>query len=245
MEEIEIHEYEVVDLTNSFVICGFPTIGLVGSIASRFIVHNLRLRLIATFLSDYFPPVTIISNASPLPPVRIYAGDKKCGPDGKCEQLVVILSEFSPPLNMLRPLANKMIEWCKENNCEMLLCMEGFNSERENSNLLGIGSTEKANKMLQKYNIEIMEEGMVSGLSGILLYEGKRRNFDVACLLAGVHSAYPDAKAAGKILEIVNKMLPEIDIDPGPLYREAEEIERQIKEQIKKAEPKTSQIMYR
>ncbi|MEM1513995.1 MAG: PAC2 family protein [Candidatus Thermoplasmatota archaeon] len=247
MNEIEIYEYEKVDLTNAFVVCGFPTVGLVGSIASRFIVYNLKLRLHAAFLSDYFPPVTIVSNSNPLPPVRIYAGEKKCGPDKKCEQLVVIVSEFSPPLQMLRPLANKMIEWCKENNCDILLCMEGFNIENEESHLIGVASTEKTNKLLEKYNVRIMEEGMVSGLSGILLYEGKRRNFDVACLLAGVHSTYPDAKAAGRILEVVNKMLPEIEIDPEPLYREAEEIEKQIKEQMKKAEPKTkeAQIMYR
>lgn len=239
MEEIEVYEYEKMNLENAFVITGFPTVGLVGTIANRFIIHELKLRLLGAFLSDYFPPVTVVSNYEPLPPIRIYAGEKKCGPNGKCEQLVVILSEFVPHFATLRPLANKMIEWCKENNCETIVCIEGFNlgEKTENIPLIGVGSTDGAKEMLKKYGVELMQEGMVSGLSGILLYEGKRRNFDVACLLAGTHADYPDAKAAAKILEVVNKMLPEIEIDPEPLYRQAEEIERQIKANIEKAKP--------
>ncbi len=239
MEEIEVYEYEKMNLENAFVITGFPTIGLVGTIANRFIIHELKLKLLGAFLSDYFPPVTVVSNYEPLPPIRIYAGEKKCGPNSKCEQLVVILSEFVPHFATLRPLANKMIEWCKENNCETIVCIEGFNlrEKTEDVPLIGVGSTDETKEMLKKYGVELMQEGMVSGLSGILLYEGKRRNFDVACLLAGTHADYPDAKAAAKILEVVNKMLPEIEIDPEPLYRQAEEIEKQIKANIEKAKP--------
>ncbi len=239
MGEIEIYEYEKMDLQNAFVITGFPTIGLVGTIASRFIVYSLKLKLLAAFLSDYFPPVTVVSNSQPLPPIRIYGEAKKCGPNGKCEQLLVILSEFVPPSVTLRPLANKLIEWCKENNCETIVCIEGFNlgEKTEDIPLVGVASTNEARKMLENYNVELMQEGMVSGLSGILLYEGKRRNFNVACLLAGTHADYPDAKAAAKVLEIVNKMLPEIEIDPEPLYKQAEEIEKQIKVQMEKAKP--------
>ncbi len=249
--EIEVYEFEKMDLKNAFVITGFPTVGLVGTIASRFIIHSLKLKLLASFLSDYFPPITVIFDSTPLPPIRIYGGAKKCGPNGKCEQLLVILSEFVPPFITQRPLANKLIEWCKENNCETIVCIEGFNLEEKTEDIpiVGVASTEEAKKMLLNYNVELMKEGMVSGLSGILLYEGKRRNFDVACLLAGTHADYPDAKAAAKVLEIVNKMLPEIEIDAKPLYKQAEEIEKQIKIQIEKAKPTKhvyeEPIMYR
>lgn len=239
MEEIEIYEYEKMDVENAFVITGFPTVGLVGTIASRFVVNSLKLRLVAAFLSDYFPPVSVISKSEPLPPVRLYGGDKKCGPNGECNQLLIVLSEFLPHHTTLRPLANKIIEWCKENNCENIVCIEGFNlgEKVEDVPLAGVASTEKARNMLKKYNVELMTEGMVSGLSGILLYEGKRCNLDVSCLLAGTHAEYPDAKAAARVLEVVNKMLPDIEIDPEPLYKEAEEIENQIKIHMEKAKP--------
>jgi uncharacterized protein len=240
--DIEIYEYSKMNISNSLLITGFPTVGLIGTIATRFIVYSLNLKLIGALLSDYFPPVSIISGGEPLPPVRFYGEEKTCGPNGKYERLVVMLSEFVPHYSTLRPMANKMIDWCKENNCRSIICMEGFNLEerREDIPLLGVGSTNEARKMLERYGVKIMEEGMVSGISGILLYEGKRRNFDVSCILAGTHAEYPDAKAAAKVLEIVNKMLPDIKIDPEPLYKEAEKIEEQIKAHMEKAKPTKS-----
>jgi len=91
---------------------------------------------------------------------------------------------------------------------------------------------------------------MVGGISGVLLYEGKQKGFNVICLLAGTHMEYPDAKAAAKILEVVNKMLPDIEIDPEPLYKEAEIIEQQLKKFMKESQPQKqvipeAKIMYR
>jgi uncharacterized protein len=233
-----LHEYKKKDISNAFVVTGFPTIGVVGTIASRFIINALSLETIGALFSDYFHPVAVISKGTPLPPVRIYAGNKKCGPNGECEQIIVITSEFMPPPSMIRPLANKIIDWCKQKNCELIVAIEGFNTEEEKKiPLYGITSSHKKKSLMKKYNVELMKEGMVSGVSGVLLYEGKKKAFDVICLLAGTHMEYPDAKAAAKILEIVNKMLPEIEIDPEPLYKEAEEIEQQLKKFLREAQP--------
>lgn len=242
MNDVEVHEYGDTNLENALVITGFPTVGLVGTIAGKFVVESLGLQVTASFLSDYFPPLSVISNREPYPMVRAYAGEKKCGPNGTCEQLITILSEL--PLNpvALRPLANTVLDWCAQHHCKIIVCMEGFNigGAVEEVPLIGVGSTENARAILKKYAIEEMQEGMVSGLSGILLYEGKKRGFDVACMLAGTHTDFPDAKAAARVLEVVNRMLPEIEIDPEPLYKQAEEIEKQIKTQMEKAKPTPS-----
>ncbi|OYT61596.1 ATP-grasp superfamily enzyme [Thermoplasmatales archaeon ex4484_30] len=248
---ISLYEYKKKDISNALVVTGFPTIGIVGTIASRFVINALSLETIGAFFSDYFQPVTIISKGVPLPPVRIYAGDKKCGPDGRCEQIIVITSEFMPVPTIVRPLANKIIDWCEKKNCEFIVAIEGFNSGKEEDvPLYGIASTEKAKNFLKKYDVEIMQEGMVGGISGVLLYEGKQKGFNVICLLAGTHMEYPDAKAAAKILEVVNKMLPDIEIDPEPLYKEAEIIEQQLKKFMKESQPQKqvipeAKIMYR
>ncbi|KAA0001216.1 MAG: proteasome assembly chaperone family protein, partial [Thermoplasmata archaeon] len=221
------------------------------TIASRFVINALSLETIGALFSDYFQPVTVISKGVPLPPVRIYAGDKKCGPDGKCEQIIVITSEFMPAPSMVRPLANKIIDWCEKKNCEFIVAIEGFNTgKKDEIPLYGIASTKKAKNFLKKYDVEMMEEGMVSGISGVLLYEGRQKGFNVICLLAGTHMEYPDARAAARILEVVNKMLPEIEIDPEPLYKEAEMIEQQLKKFLKESEPRKqpmpeSRVMYR
>ena len=114
IDDIELIEYEEMDLSNCLLVIAFPTVGVISSIAGQFIIDTLKLKEIGTILSKEFMPATIIHNSKPSPPVRIYAGDKKCGPDGECEQIAVIISEFMPPYNIIKPLADKIIKWADE-----------------------------------------------------------------------------------------------------------------------------------
>ncbi|HDH81896.1 MAG TPA: proteasome assembly chaperone family protein [Thermoplasmatales archaeon] len=239
---ISLYEYKKIDISNSLVVIGFPTVGVVGTIASRFIIDALKLDIIGAFSSDFFYPVTVVSKGRPLPPVRIYGGNKKCGIDGGCDQIVIITSEFFPPMNVMRPLANKILEWCENRNCSSIVTIEGFNMANGSKEvpLFGVASTKEGREFLKKQQVELMEEGMVSGISGVLLYEGEIKKVNSMCLLAGVHSDFPDARAAAKVLEVVNKMIPEIEIDPEPLYEEAGKIEEEIEKHMQKAKPRQS-----
>jgi len=91
--------------------------------------------------------------------------------------------------------------------------------------------------ILKKYNIEEMQEGMITGVTGVLLFEGARLKHDVICLLAEAHASYPDSRAAALLVETLDKILPAIKMDTQPLYKEAEEIEQKIRAFIKQAQP--------
>jgi uncharacterized protein len=71
----------------------------------------------------------------------------------------------------------------------------------------------------------------------VLLYEGARLKRDIICLLAEAHASYPDSRAAGMLLEKLDKMLPEIDIDPEPLYKDADEIEKKLRAFMEQSKP--------
>ncbi|MEM2976364.1 MAG: PAC2 family protein, partial [Thermoplasmata archaeon] len=66
-------------------------------------------------------------------------------------------------------------------------------------------------------------------MAGVLLNEGKRRDFDVVALLAEANPQYPDARAAAKVIETLDRLILHIRLDSRPLYKEAEVIESQIK----------------
>ena len=91
--------------------------------------------------------------------------------------------------------------------------------------------------LLKKYEINETQEGMIAGVTGVLLYEGVLKKRDVICLLAEANPAYPDSRAAGNLLEVLDKMTPIIKIDPKPLYREAEEIEKNIRMFMEQSKP--------
>ncbi len=241
MEDIEIIEYQDIDLSNSMLVVAFPTVGLVSSIAGHFIVDSLKLEEIGAVVSRHFMPATVIHKGKPSPPVRIYAGKKTCGLDGKCEQLAVVISEFMPPMEIIKPLVDAIIAWAQEKGCETIVTLEGTHAigdkKEKDMEVYGVGSTLLMKQILKKHKVSETQEGMITGVTGVLLYEGVLRQRDVLCLLAEAHANIPDSRAAGNLLQKLDIMLPAIKIDPEPLYKEAEQIEKNIRKFMQQSKP--------
>lgn len=257
MEEIKIHEWEKLDLRGATVIDGFPSVGAVSTIIASYIIDTCGLRQIGILDSEFFPPVAIIKNSEPLSPVRIYAGKKfteadiaearygdekeirklilkEISKDEYGEQLVVFISEFKPHPRLVRPIAESIIRWSLDKRCDLLISPEGLVFEGANVKdveleILGVASTKRTKELLRKENIKHLKNGAISGVTGVLLNLGRMRGFDVVSLGAYANPDYPDARAAARIIEAINKLLLRIDVDPEPLYKKAEQIENQIK----------------
>ena len=244
MDDIEIIEYENVDLSNCLLVVAFPIVGLISSIAGHFIIDSLKLKEIGAIISKNFMPATIIHNGKPSPPVRIYAGDKQCGPDGKCEQIAVIISEFMPPYDIIKNLADKILEWTDKKGCQSIVSLEGTHAigNKKDFKVYGVSSNIIMKDLLKKYKIEETLEGMITGVNGVMLYEGVLKKRDVICLLSEAHESFPDSRAAGNLLEKLDVMLPGIKIDPKPLYKEAKEIENKIRQFMAQSKPTAPQI---
>ncbi|UCE36049.1 MAG: proteasome assembly chaperone family protein [Thermoplasmata archaeon] len=268
MEEIKVYELKKVDLKGATVIDGFPSVGLVSSIVANYLINFLKLTQIGIMDSVYFPTVSLVREAEPLNPVRIYAGEKITSPDGESDQIVAFISEFQPPPNLVKPIAHTMLDWAEEQKCKLLISPEGLvidksaedeadepestdsegeedtkeeeTADENNSGIVdvyGIGSTIRARKMLQAQDVPLFTEGVITGVAGVLLNEGKSRDFDVISVMAEAHPDYPDARAAAKVIETIDKMLLHIHLDAKPLYIEAEKIEGQLKSIHAQAKP--------
>lgn len=231
MENIHIYELKRMDLKGATVIDGFPSVGLVSSIVANYIINALNLEQVAIMDSVYFPTVSLIRDGEPMNPVRIYAGSK----DDK-EKIVVFISEFQPPPNLIKVIAAAVIDWAEDQKCDMLLCPEGLIVERDPTidvdseiQVYGIGSTKTASRVLTDNTITVFEEGVITGVAGVLLNEGKKRDFNVISLLSEAHPDYPDARAAARVIETIDGILLHTELDAQPLYEEAERIEMQLK----------------
>lgn len=267
MSDIRIYELKKTNLRGATVIDGFPSIGLVSSIVANYLVNALELEQIGIMDSSFFPSISLIRNAQPLNTVRIYASERIRGTDEEdVDQIVVFISEFQPPPNLIKPISSAILDWIQEQRCSMLISPEGLVIERpeedmgeeeqeqekaegdndieakiRNLELFGVGSTPTARKLLEDHDISPFVEGVITGVAGVLLNEGKRRDFDVVSLLAEAHSNYPDARAAARIIEVLDRLVLNIHIDSKPLYKEAEAIEMQIKSI--RSQAKTSKVM--
>ncbi|MFH1014118.1 MAG: PAC2 family protein [Thermoplasmatota archaeon] len=239
MVEIEIRKFKDIHLENGTVIEGFPSVGLVSSIVATHLIDLLHLDQVCALDSDMFPPTSMVYAAKPKFPARIYASSKY--------KIGVFLAEFTPSVELHRPIARSLMQWCKEQKCSRIIAIEGlplppecrqdFAKNHLETRVHGIGSTDNARKMLNDLKIQQLETGMIYGVAGILLNEGRWNDFDVITLLADACPDIPDAYAAAKLLEALNRLLPDIKIELEPLYEQASKYEEQIKYLRKQAEP--------
>ena len=146
-----------------------------------------------------------------------------------CEDIVVITSEFVPKTEMFTALADVIVQWCHDNNVHTVITLDGIPQfTPEQYDIIGVGSTERARELMNTYGIESFDEGMVRGLSGMILVKAVDEDLDVITLLGSAKQEMPDPRGAAKIMEPLAKMLPELKIDTEPLYKEAEDIEKRF-----------------
>ena len=168
---MDVIEIEEMNIRGAYVIDGFPSVGLVGSIVANYLVTSLGLRQIAVVDSDHFPTVSTIKGGVPHSPVRVYGGEFN---DGK--RMVVFVSEFQPPPHVLKLLGITMMDWVEDHKCRLVISPEGMSTKQSQRlpgeqphEVLGVASTPEAREMLRSKNVPIFEGGIIVGLSAILL----------------------------------------------------------------------------
>jgi uncharacterized protein len=242
---VTIREFEELDLKSAMLIEAFPTIGLVSTIAASYLVSQLKLKLVGTVTGPFLPPVGVVYGGQVLPPVRLYGGDKVCGIDGTCDQVFLLMSEFPLPDQAVYPVADALLDWAASHECREIVSLEGLPREVDDSpegharpvppkspSVWGVGATPRARAMLEREKIAQMETGVITGISGVLLWLAEQRKVDALCLLAEALKEFPDARAAAGLVRGLDSLLKNIDINLEPLLKQAEELEVQIKKAI-------------
>jgi uncharacterized protein len=238
-DEVEICDFEEMDLSGATVIAGFPSIGLVSTIAANYLIDALNLKQIGCVNSADFPTLSVVHTGEPLSPVRIYAGSQSNG-----EKVVVFVSEFRPKPTLINSISESIMKWVMKKKCKLLISPEGMvvegkSSEEEIADAYAIGSTERARNLLITKKIPQFKNGIIAGVSGVLLNMGRQMNFDVISILAEAHPNYPDAKAAAAAINVI-ALLMNVEINVNPLYEESERIEKQLQKFHKQAKPVVS-----
>ncbi|MFQ5919253.1 MAG: proteasome assembly chaperone family protein [Thermoplasmata archaeon] len=232
--QIRAVDHEEMDLSAALCVVGFPGVGLVGRIATDFLVSQFELKRIASFRSDDFPPMAVLVGGQTMSPVRIHAAPMVCGVDGMCDQLAVLQAEITPAGDVLYELAEALISWCLEKKVREMVVLEGFVRPEgtKDAVVFGAGNNAETLGRMDKIGVKPLGEGVISGIAGPLSYLAEDRGLNVTVLLAETSREFPDARASAKLLEIIDPIVPHIDIDAEPLYERAELIETRLKENM-------------
>lgn len=205
------------------IIEGFPGLGLVGTIATEFLVQHLKARLIGEIWSKELPPIIAIHDSTVVQPLGIFYDEK---------HNIVILHAVSGIEGIEWDMADEIIKIGDELEATQIISLESVGSLREESQNFHYTNNEKSEKRFKEIGVEKLKEGIVIGVTGALL---NRVNRHFSVIFAETHSTLPDSKAAAQVIEVLNKYL-NLEIDTEPLLKSAEQFEQKLKSMMEQTQ---------
>lgn len=225
-------ETESADLKGYSLIEGFPGMGLIGTISAKFLSEKMGFKQIGYIESNMFLPIIRVHAGMPVHPSRIYVNHEK--------KIVLLLSEQIIPQFVVEKLAKAIVEWIETKKIARIISLSGIRAVaekgKEQKKIYGMASDEKSMAMLKTHGIEIIKEGITSGITAMILLELKDKKIEAFSLLGNVEIA-ADYKTSAALIQKLGEMLS-LEIDTKPLLKEAKETEKallQHLQQLKKA----------
>src|SRR3989344_743359 len=202
------------------IIEGFPGMGLVGTIATEFLIEHLNAKPVGSIKGHEIPPVAAIHSGKLVKPMGFFYAEK---------ENLLILHVISGVPGSEWDIAEMLTIQAKKLNAREIISLESVGTPPNippgiSSGFFYANNTEAAKK-LERIGLEELKEGIVVGLTGALILSTK---MPISCIFAETHSKLPDSKAAAQIIEALNKYLG-LKLDTRPLVKSAEEFEEKIR----------------
>ncbi|MCD6381052.1 MAG: proteasome assembly chaperone family protein [Candidatus Odinarchaeota archaeon] len=224
-EIVEILEKVDWKANDPIAFIGFPSPGLVGSIAVSHIIEELKMIHVGSIHTNLLPPVSLFYGGVLKHPMRIY-GTK----DGK---YISVISEIAISSKALFTITRKLVDWLIRKGCRRVVCLDSFEDETRESVVYGVAE-EDALLELEKKDVVRFSRGYVSGLTGCIMNECIVRDEIYGfSLLTPTRGDLPDPKAASYLIDAINRIFG-LNISNEKLLEEASKLERELKELAEK-----------
>ncbi|HZX20052.1 MAG TPA: PAC2 family protein [archaeon] len=222
--EFNFVEYKKTDLKGYTLIEGFPGMGLVGTIAAKYLVEKQDFDYIGHIDSNVFMPIIRIHKGLPVRPARIYANKKL--------KLAVLISEQVIGKQYTNTVARATVDWIKAKGFKELISLSGVRASpgTPQNTIYGIAANQESKELLKKYGLDEIEEGITTGITALILLELRTADIKAISILGNVQVA-ADYKAAAEVLKKFDKM-HQLNLNVEPLLNEARETEKQLIQQL-------------
>ncbi len=227
-QDIEIHESA--DLKGATIVIGIPGVGFSSPIATSYLITTKEMKRVGHVVSGDFPPVASVHEFEPQHPMRIYQQDS----------LIAVIMEFVPKGDLVRPLGMHLLKWASEGGAKQIIVydtmspadLQTFMKDRAT---YSVGATHSDRVALDTAGMEMIEEGMITGLAGVLLVEAASVGTPVISILTEANPMFPDVSAAVILLKESAKLSEDLVVDLTELEASAQEVEGTVKDQVAQA----------
>jgi uncharacterized protein (TIGR00162 family) len=222
MKTTEIKEVANIEFKNAILVEGFPGLGMVGSMATKYLIKALKAKKLAILHSPYFPYHVIVNKKGSA---RLLKGEFYFWKNESGDSDLVFLVGDSQPQTIEGQfeVANSILDFVEKKKMKTVVTIGGYRNEVEDTpNVVAVATTPVLYEKALNSKALPSEAGTpIVGTAGLLMGLAKFRNLDAICLLGETRGYLPDPKTAKRVLEVLKELL-NIDTDLDGLDEEIE-----------------------
>ena len=210
---------------NCTIIQGFPGFGLVGTIATEFLIDHLETRLIGKITLDDMPAIAAIHEGKVVEPLGIFYNKK---------YNVVVLHAISSAQGHEWKIAHALTELIDKVSAKEVICLEGVGAPNIDTSKMRTffhSNNDQRRKKLEKIT-EPLKEGIIMGVTGAVIL--RLEDIPISCIFAETNTDMPDSKAAAQIIKVLDEYLG-LEVDIKPLLAQAVKFEEKLKTILSKS----------
>jgi uncharacterized protein len=222
MRSTVIKERANVELKNPILVEGFPGLGMVGSIATKYLIRQLKAQKLATLYSPHFPYHVVVNKKGSA---RLLRGEFYFWKNMTGENDYIFLTGDSQAQTIEGQfeVANSILDFAEKKKVKMVITLGGYRNEAEKTPKVVAVSTNHAlfEKALEAKAMSSEAGTPIVGTAGLLLGLAKFRKLDALCLLGETRGYFPDPKTAKTVIEVLQGIL-NVNVDLKGLDKEIE-----------------------
>lgn len=204
------------------IIVGFPSIGLVSTIATKFLLDHLETQQIGYLESEKMLPLTAIHKSKIVEPLTLFYNKK---------YNIIVLQSLTDVAGLEWEITDTLLKLAKELNAKEIIMLEGIPmSKLEPQQKLNLFFYSNREKPKNVPSVSQLKEGIIMGVTAAVLLKS---NYPVTCLFSETHSALPDSESAAHIIEALDEYLG-LNLDFKPLLAQAKKFEDSLKQYLGK-----------
>ncbi len=210
------------------IIQGYPGFGLVGTIATEYMLEHLDVDSVGRILIEDQPALIAIHDGKVVEPIGLFY-NKKFN--------ILVVHAINATTGMEWKIAEFVLELAHKVSAKEIISIEGVGSpdmpqkETEHAyRVFSFTNSDERSKVFKKLKLAPLKEGIIMGVTSALLLEGGE-DFTISCIFGETRTHLPDSKAAANVLKALSDYL-KLGLDIEPLLKSAERFEEKLKSVI-------------
>jgi len=225
LPEIQIKSFSTPSPVKPVLVCGLPGSGYVGKLAADYLVTVFKAKKVAEFYAASFPPHVNVNEDGIALRLK---GELFHAETGQGNDLLVFTADAQPTTSSGEyELAEAVLIESKKLRAELVFSLAAYVTGTfvKERHVFGTATSAEVLPRLTKNGVQIMKEGGISGMNGVIIGMARLHGMEGVSLLGETSGYLLDPAASHSVLEALSRIL-EMKIDMTSIEERAKEAQQ-------------------